>query len=126
VTRSSLALALLLLGSPALAQSTGVDRDQLTALHRIAAAREVCGFPMSGAERTRLDEATALLRTKTAMTESEAAAAYETVRKRVEAERRPDTCATDGAFFQVYRTALDALTPASETAPGVGAPASRS
>jgi len=129
VTRSRLALAILLLGGgPTLAQSTGVDRDQLTALQRVAAAREICSFPMDAAERGRLDEATALLRTKTAMTESEATAAYETVRKRIETDRRPETCAQDGAFFQVYRTTLNALAPAatSGSGPALKAPAPRS
>ena len=127
--RFRLTLAIVLLGSvPALAQSIGVDRDQLTVLQRVAAAREICGFPMDPAERGRLDEATTLLRTKTAMTESEATAAYETVRKRIETDRRPETCATNGAFFQVYRTTLDALAPAatSGSGPALQPPAPRS
>ena len=99
---------------PAAGQSTQSDRDRLAVLHRVAVLREVCDFPLSDAERTRLAAATQQLTTSTAMTEGEAAAARETVRKRILAERTSETCDKDGSVFQVYRVTLDGLaaTPA--------------
>jgi hypothetical protein len=88
--------------------SANDDLNNLQAMYMLSASQSLCAFPMSLAEKAKLDKAAEFLEAKLSYDAAKAAAYFSQVKAAVEAQKA-QLCKADGEWSKTYTAALAGL-----------------